>query len=291
MPHRFVHFPYNPSMPSSSRRLSSFLLYAALVAVSAGMALPFFWMVMTSLKPPDEVLAYPPSWWPSELAWGNYADAWRAAPFDAFLFNSVVTATGATLIQLVAAALMAYAFAWVPFPGKGVLLVLVVAALLVPEEMRLLPNFLTVRQLGWMNSYPGLIVPQAASAFATFVLFVQFRTLPRELMDAAAIDGATHWHRLRHVALPLSRPMLAAVAVLAFLGRWNDYLWPLVITNEDRMRTLPIGLAYLQQTQEGVAAWHLLMAGSVLAIMPVLVLFVLAQRQFVAGLTQGALKG
>jgi sn-glycerol 3-phosphate transport system permease protein len=278
-------------MPSDTTRLRILALYGALLAVSGLMALPFFWMVMTSLKPPDEVLAYPPTWWPTSPTLENFAAVWRVAPFDAFLFNSVVTATGATLIQLVAAALMAYAFAWVPFPGKGFLLVLVVAALLVPEEMRLLPNFLTVRQLGWMNSYPGLIVPQAASAFATFVLYVQFRTLPRELMDAAAVDGATHWHRLRLVALPLSRPMLAAVAVLAFLGRWNDYLWPLVITNEDRMRTLPIGLAYLQKTQDGVAAWHLLMAGSVLVMIPVLALFVLAQRQFVAGLTQGALKG
>lgn len=278
-------------MPTAATHLRTLCLYTALAAVSGVMALPFFWMVMTSLKPPDEVLAYPPAWWPSSLAWSNYAAAWRAAPFDAFLINSVVTATAATLIQLSAAALMAYAFAWVSFPGKGALLVLVVAAMLVPEEMRLLPNFLTVRALGWMNAYPGLIVPQAASSFAVFVLYVQFRTLPRDLMDAAAIDGASHWRRLRHVAVPLSRPMLAAVAVLAFLGRWNDYLWPLVITTDDRMRTLPIGLAYLQQTQEGVAAWHLLMAGSVLVIMPVLVLFVLAQRQFVSGLTQGALKG
>src|SRR5690606_22864444 len=150
-----------------------------------------------------EVLAYPPAWWPSTLAWGNFIEAWQAAPFEAFLVNSVVAATLATLLQLIAAALMAYAFAWVPYPGKGLLLVMVVAAVLVPEEMRLLPNFLSMRTLGWTNSYAGLIIPQAASAFATFVLFVQFRTLPRDLLDAAAIDGASHLQRLWHIVLPL----------------------------------------------------------------------------------------
>lgn len=277
--------------PLSLSTLRAVSLYAALIAVSAVMALPFFWMAMTAFKPAAEVLVYPPAWWPSSPTWSNFVTAWQVAPFGQFLMNSVITAVVATALQLAAAALMAYALAWIPFRGKAVLLILVMAALLVPEEMRLLPNFLTVRTLGWMNSYTGLIVPQAASAFATFVLYVQFRTIPRALMDAAVMDGASHARLLWHVVLPLSRPMLAAVAVLAFLGRWNDYLWPLVITNSDAMRTLPIGLAYLQQTQDGVASWHLLMAGSVIVVLPVVAVFVIAQRHFVAGLTQGALKG
>lgn len=261
------------------------------VAAACALALPFFWMVSTSLKPQAEVLAYPPRWLPGSVVWANYVQAWQAAPFGRFYLNSTVTGTSAALLQVLIAVLMAYAFAVIRFPGKRVLLLLVIAAMMVPEEVKLVPNYLLMRRFGWVNSYWALIVPPAAHAFPVFVLYQQFRSLPRDVLQSARVDGANHLRILLHVVGPMSRPALAAVGLVAFLGRWNDYLWPLIATNTLAMRTLPIGLAYLKDTEDSGSPWNILMAGTILVIMPILLLYAVAQRQFVEGITQGALKG
>lgn len=265
--------------------------YATLLLASGLIALPFLWMVSTSLKPADEARTYPPTWLPSTAQWSNYAEAWRAAPFARFYLNSVVAATASTGLQITFAALMAYAFAHVGFPSKGALFTLVLATMMIPEEMRLVPNYLTVTRLGWYDTYWALIVPPAAHAFPVFVLYQQFRMIPRDLLDAAQIDGAGHLRVLTQLVTPLSRPVLTAMTLIAFLGRWNDYLWPLVVTDRLSMRTLPIGLAYLRDVEASTANWSLLMAGTVIVVGPILFLYALVQRHFVAGLTQGALKG
>lgn len=272
-------------------RLSKVGLYAALAAFTGVMSLPFFWMIITSLKPPAEIIQYPPAWWPREFRWENYRDAWNAAPFGRFYFNSIVTATAATALQVGLAIFMAYAFAVIKFPGKSALLLIVVATMMIPDELKLIPNFMLLRKLGWIDTYWALIIPPAAHAFPVLVLYHHFRTLPKSLWEAAKLDGAGHMATLLRVGLPLSRPMLVAAALVAFLGRWNDYLWPLVVTNRESMRTLPVGLAYLRDSQEGGIQWNLLMAGSLFVIMPILILYILGQRHFVEGLTRGALKG
>jgi multiple sugar transport system permease protein/sn-glycerol 3-phosphate transport system permease protein len=267
-------------------------LYIGVVIVTLLLGMPFFWMVATSLKSSAEAMAAPPSWWPAEWRFLNYRDAWNAAPFGRFYVNSIVTGAATTALQLAFAALMAYAFAFIRFPAKRALLIAVLATMMIPEEMKLVPNYLTLSSLGWIDTYWALIVPPIAHAFPVFVLYQYFRTFPPALVDAAKADGAGHFRILTQVVLPTGRPVLVAVALVSFLGRWNDYLWPLVVTNSPAMRTLPVGLAYLKkQAEEGATPWNLLMAGAVLVVLPILVLYTLVQRQFVEGLTRGAIKG
>jgi sn-glycerol 3-phosphate transport system permease protein len=267
------------------------LTYLGLFLAVAVLGLPFFWMATTALKPIQEVILYPPRWLPGEIRWENFSEAWAAAPFGRFYYNSVVTGVATTVLEMFFALLMAYAFVFVRFPAKRLLFLLVLATMMIPVEMKLVPNYVTLSKLGWLNTYWALIIPPAAQAFPVFVLHQSFRTLPRDLFDAARVDGASHLQILLRIVTPMSRPLLAAVTLVAFVGRWNDYLWPLIVTNRLAMRTLPIGLAYLKDTQEGGNRWNLLMAATIFVIVPILVLFVLTQKQFVEGITRGAVKG
>ncbi len=264
--------------------------FALLTIAALILGLPFFWMVATSLKPTQEIIVYPPRWLPQDIRLENFVDAWNAAPFGRFYLNSIVTGVAATVLQVVFAAFMAYAFVFIRFPAKRLLFLLVLATMMIPVEMKLVPNYLLLSELGWINTYWALIIPPAAHAFPVFVLQQQFKTLPRDLIDAAKVDGASHFQILLRVVTPISRPLLAAVGLVSFVGRWNDYLWPLIATNTLAMRTLPIGLAYLKETQEGANRWNLLMAGTIFVIVPILVLFIFTQKQFVEGITRGAVK-
>jgi len=266
--------------------------YLILLVTAFALGLPFVWMVVTSLKSPSEINVYPPAWLPSGIRWSNYADAWHAAPFDRFYLNSIVVAGVSTLLQIGFAMLMAYAFAVIPFPAKTALLLLVLSTMMIPDEMKLVPNFILLSKLGWIDTYAGLIVPTIAHAFPVFVLYQQFRQLPRSLIEAAQSDGAGHLRILWQIAAPMSRPVLTAVALVSLLGHWNAYLWPLIVTNSSSMRTLPLGIAYLRkQAEEGSVQWNLLMAAAVFVVLPIVILYTLAQKQFVEGITRGALKG
>ena len=268
-------------------------IFAAFVTTGLTLllALPFVWMLLTALKTPSETVALPMAWLPETPQWQNFTKAWSAAPFGRFYINSFIVASLGTVFQLVGAALMAYAFAWVRFPGRRVFLFCVIATLMIQEEMRLIPNYLFVAHSGGIDTYWGLILPQLANAFPVFVFYQHFRTLPTSLLESAEIDGAGHFRILVQIISPMSRPVFAAVAVVAFVGRWNEYLWPLVITNSANMRTLPVGLGYLKESSEGSIEWNLLMSATIFVIIPVLMLYLLAQRQFVEGMTGGALKG
>lgn len=275
----------------STAYLTSALVYCAPILAVAALATPFFWMIATSLKSSVEIAQYPPSLWPKTLRWENFRDAWQAAPFGRFYFNSVVTGAATTALQIVFALMMAYAFVFIKVPGKAVLFLGVLATMMIPDEMKLIPNFILLDKLHWIDTYWALIVPPAAHAFPVFVLHEQFRIIPKALVESAKVDGASHARVLVSILLPLSRPVVASVLLISFWGRWNDYLWPLVITNRETMRTLPVGLAYLKASQESSPQWGMLMAGAVIVIFPALVLFVLVQRQFVDGITRGGLKG
>jgi len=270
---------------------STMAAFIGLVVVTALLGLPFFWMVLSALKPAGEVLFYPPRWWPSEIRWANFSDAWHAAPFGTFYWNSILTSTATTFATVLFSLFMAYAFVFIPFPGKRFLFAAIIATMLIPDEMKLIPNYLLLSRLGWIDTYWALIVPPIANAFPVFVFATQFRLVPRDLIDVAQIDGASHSRTLLTIITPLSRPVVVAIALVTFLGRWNDYLWPLVVTDSQAMRVLPVGLAYLREAGEGTTPWNLLMAATIFVIIPILVLYVLAQRHFVDGLTRGALKG
>ena len=255
------------------------------------LALPLIWMVLTSFKSSREVLIYPPTWLPEYFRLENYVTAWEAAPFGRFYFNSIYTGTASTLLQVVFSLLMAYAFVFVPFRGKNIIFLAVLATMVIPIEMKLIPNYILLSRVRWINTYRALIIPPAAHAFPVFVMVQALKSFPASLIEAAICDGAGHVRILYRIIAPLTRPMLSALFLVSFVGRWNDYVWPLIITSRESMRTLPVGLAYLKEIQGAGGQWNLIMAASVFVILPTLILFLFAQKQFVSGLTGGAIKG
>jgi multiple sugar transport system permease protein len=228
-------------------------------------------------------------WIPSRFAWENYLEAVSAMPFGRFYFNSFVVAVSVTFLQILTSSLAAFAFARLRFRGREPLFLLYLATLMVPFQVTMIPNFIVVRLLGWYDSYQALILPTAFSAFSTFLLRQYFRGIPIELDEAARMDGASSWRIWWQIVMPLSGPAIAALAIFVFLGSWNDFLWPLVITTSLDMRTLPVGLSAFQGQYN--VQWHLLMAGSVIALIPVLIIYVAAQKWFVQGITLSGLTG
>ncbi|MEV4758466.1 carbohydrate ABC transporter permease [Micromonospora sp. NPDC049559] len=271
-------------------RLRRFGLYVLLALVGVVMVGPLYWLFTSSLKQPGEINTFPPVWFPTDPRWSNYAEAWRAAPFGQFYLNSIVTTAAGTLLEVANAVLTAYAFVFLRFPAKRVLFAVLLGALMVPGHVTLLANYLTVADLGWINTYQGIVIPGAASAFGAFLLRQHLLTIPTEIIEAARADGAGHPRILWRVVLPLSRPMLITVTIVSLVGKWNDFIWPLIVTNTETMRTLPVGLLLLKNA-DGYVNWGAVMAGTVFVVLPVLTVFLVAQRYIVAGLTQGAVKG
>ncbi len=264
--------------------------YGIVLCAMAVIGMPLYWMATGSLKTLQEIYQIPPLWWVSAPHWDNYVTAWHKAPFGRFYVNSVLTTVVGCTIKLFNAVFTAYALAFLKVRGRNALFVAMLAALMIPPEVAVLPNYLTIAKLGWVNTYQGLILPGAGVAFVTFLLRQNFLSLPLEVLEAAVMDGAGHLRRLWSVVLPMSRPALATSALLLVESKWNEFLWPLVATSIQQMRTLPVGLAFLV-AQETQVEWHIVMAGALFVIAPVLLFFLLVQRQLVAGLTAGAVKG
>jgi len=264
--------------------------YLLLSVTAVAVMLPFIWMLSTSLKGPKEVFAYPPSWIPAEWRWQNYVDAWRGARFGRYFFNSVFVALAVTLGQVVTCSMAAYAFARMRFKGKDLLFALYLSTTMISTQVTLVPSYLVMKWLGWMDSYKALIVPFLTSPFAIFIMRQNFMTLPRELEEAARLDGCGRLRFLVQILLPLSKPVIAAQALFAFMGNWNSYLWPLIITTRQDLRTLQIGLRYFV-SQEGGTQWGLFMAAAVMVSLPVIVIYFLVQKSFVEGIATTGLKG
>ena len=264
-------------------------LHVALILGSLVMLLPFAWMLSTSLKGPEQIFTYPPVWVPNPIAWDNYRQVVAAMPFGRFYLNSLIVTTGVTVVQLLTASLAAFAFARLRFRGRDGLFLVYLATLMIPFQVTMIPNFVLVRWLGWYDSYQALILPTAFSAFSTFLLRQTFLGLPRDLDEAARLDGASSLRIWWSIMLPLSGPTLAALAIFVALNSWNEFLWPLIITNAEAMRTLPVGLSTFQGQFK--VEWHLLMAGSVIAMLPVLLVYSLAQRWFISGITLSGMGG
>ena len=262
--------------------------YAVLVVVAVIVLFPIYTTLVAALKPGNKVLVNPLV--PSDFTFDLFRAAWNEGNLDRYMFNSFVVAIIVTVAQVVTAVLSAYAFAILEWPGRNVMFVAFLATMLVPLEATLVVNRRTVDSLGWLNTYQGLTVPFLAAAFGTFLLRQVFLTLPRDLRDAAAIDGVGHLGFLRHVAVPLVRPTIAALATMVFLSNWNSYLWPNLVTTEGDMYTLQSGLRSLAQSS-GIDRPNLLMAGVIIAFLPIVVLLAVFQRQLVRGLTAGGVKG
>ena len=251
------------------------------------MLAPFIQMVIVSLFPNTAFLSR--NYALDTLTLGNYVETFRAVPFGRYYLNSAFVATSVTVLQVLISSLAAFAFARLRFWGREVLFMLYLATLMIPFQVTLIPNFLIIKNLGWYNSYAALIVPSLFSAFSTFLLRQYYRGIPIDLDEAARMDGASSFRIWWQVILPLSGPVLATLAIFVFQQSWNDFLWPLVVTVTEGMRTIPVGLAAF--VGQYSTAWNLLMAGSVIALLPVLVIYVLAQKWFVEGITLSGMGG
>ena len=264
------------------------LIHLVLLTGAFVSAMPFLWMVTTALKP-EGALYSPPLLLPTHFEWSNFVKAWQAAPFLRFFFNSAVMTLGITLGQTLFSAMAGYAFARLKFPGRDALFFLVLGTMMIPFPVTLIPSFLIIANLGWLDTYQALIVPRVVSAFAIFLFRQFFLSIPPELEEAALIDGANRVTIFLRIVLPLSGPVIAASAVFSFLFAWNDFLWPLIVTNSTEMRPIQVGLAFFQG-QYGTF-WTLLMAATLIATLPAILAFLLAQRRFIEGITSSGLKG
>jgi multiple sugar transport system permease protein len=267
------------------------------------MLVPFAWMLSTSLKPADQLFTVPPTWIPRPLELDTYVKAMSAGNFGRYALNSLLLAVANMLSNVLLSALAGYAFARLKFPGREVLFVLVLATLMVPYQVTIIPLFVIVRHIplfggndglgqggiGWINSYWGLIVPGAVGAFGIFMLRQFFQTLPVELEDAARIDGAGELRIFWQIMLPLAMPAIATLAIFSFQAGWNAFLWPLLITTTDDMRTIQLGLTVFQQQYS--TQWGQLMAATVVATVPVILVFAAGQRLMVRGIAFTGLKG
>jgi sn-glycerol 3-phosphate transport system permease protein len=263
--------------------------YVLLVLAGLLFAIPLFWLLTSSMKTNSEIYSWPLQWLPSSVNFENFARAWESAPFDSFFINSIVVTVLGTLGKVVLAVATAYAFAFLRFPGKNVLFLFMIGALMVPGHVTLLVNYITISNMGLINTYAGLILPGLASAFGTFLLRQHFLSLPQEVMEAASIDGAGHVRRLVSFVVPMSRPAVVTVALIAVIDEWNSFVWPLIATNSLDMRTLPIGLMFLKDA-EGINDWGVIMAGTVFVVLPMLLVFLFAQKYIITGLAGAAIR-
>ena len=271
--------------------LKKALVYGALVAVAAVLLLPFAWMVSTSLKGNEAVFALPPQWIPEAPRWDNYAEVFRRMPFLLYLRNTSVITALTIAGTVLTSSLVAYAFACLRWPGRDALFLFVVATMMLPLQVIMIPLFVLFKELGWLNTYKPLIVPAflGGGAFNIFVLRQFFLGIPRDLFDAARIDGASEWRIYWGIALPLARPALVTVGLLTFMFGWNDFLGPLIYLSDPSKNTLALGLALF--TGQHQTDWGVLMAASVLMMVPVVALFFFFQRYFIKGFTMSGLKG
>ena len=252
---------------------------------------PLLWAVTTSFRPPGSLGSQIASLWVHHPSLANFREAWSEAPFVRLYYNTAVVVFGILGAQLVTITLAAYAFARMQFPGRDLLFRLFLLQLMVAPSSLILPNFVTIKTLGLLNTRLAIMIPYFASAFGTFLLRQTFRGVPRDLEDAAAIDGCTTFQTLWNVFLPLARPTLVAFSIVSVVYHYNEFLWPLIITDTDRARTVTVGLASFTQSAESAAQWNLIAAGTVIVILPLLVLFIVFQRRFVESFMYSGLKG
>jgi multiple sugar transport system permease protein len=271
-------------------RLTRALTIGGLLLVAAVMLAPIVWAFSTSLRTPAQSFTLPPQWLPTDLAWRNYTEVFEVARFAGYIRNTVVVSIAIVLGQLVTASLAGYAFARLEFPGRKVLFGLVLATIMVPLQVTIVPVFILITEIGWADRLMALIVPAWPTAFGTFLLRQYFKTIPNELAEAAAMDGAGEWQTFLRVFLPLAKPGLAVVAILAFNFHWNEFFRPLVFLSSPDRFTLPLGLVNLQGYM-GTGSISVVLAGIVISLLPVLALFILAQRFVIEGLMRGGLKG
>jgi len=263
------------------------LVYLALAGFAFLAAFPFYWIVIGSLMKPIELFARIPRLWPGDPSWAAYVRIFDLVPLGRYFFNSILVAVITVVVAVLVSSAAGYCFALLRFPGKAILFALTLATLMVPFQTRIIPLFVMFTGWGLNNTYAGIIVPGLASAFGVFLMTQFFQSLPAEMREAALIDGASELRIFWQIFLPLARPGVATLALATFTQSWDALLWPMIIAPTPDMRTLQVGLAFINQT---ALTWNNTMAAVVLAVLPVVIAFLFAQGQFIAGISAGAVK-
>jgi multiple sugar transport system permease protein len=271
------------------RSLALLLLHAALLAGGVITLAPLFWMVAASLMPAGQANSFPPPFLPERVTFEHYRTLFTRLDVTRYAFNSALLSVAVTLLSVTINSMAGYAFAKLRFRGRDRLFRLLLGALVIPAQVAMLPLFLMLKQLGLINTYWGVIIPGAATVFGIFLVRQYALSIPDALLDAARMDGAGEFRIYRSIVLPVIRPILVTLAIFAFMSTWNDFMWPLVVLTDDSLYTLPVALAGLMG--EHVQDTELMMAGSVLTVLPVLIAFVVLQRSYIAGITAGSVKG
>jgi multiple sugar transport system permease protein len=274
----------------NSQRLHQIGIYALVACGGALMIVPFLWMLSTSLKTTAQSMAFPPEWWPRPFMWENYTQIYQYMPFFTFLFNSIKITFFVLVGQLLTCSLAGYAFAKLRFPGRRPLFLLLLSTMMIPSQVTLIPVFIIMKYLGWINTHYALIVPAFfGSVFGTFLLRQFFLGLPNDLEDAARIDGCSPFGIYWRIMLPLAKPSLATLGIFTFMGTWNDFMRPLIFLSDMDKMTLPVGLALLSNHQD--IRIPLIMAGAMLSLLPIIVLYIFGQKYFVRGIALTGIKG
>ncbi|MDO5372877.1 MAG: carbohydrate ABC transporter permease [Corynebacterium glutamicum] len=264
--------------------------YVGMVLAILFIGLPLVFIVLTSFKQQSEIYTQPVTWFPSEFNFDNYANVFERVPFLNYFRNSIVITVILCLVKIILGVISAYALSILRFPGRNLVFLLVISALMVPSEVTVISNYALVSQLGWRDTYQGIIVPLAGIAFGTFLMRNHFMSIPSELIEAARMDHCGHFRLLWKVLLPISMPTLVAFSMITVVNEWNQYLWPFLMAETDNSATLPIGLTMLQNN-EGVSNWGPVMAATIMTMLPVLVMFLALQQYMIKGLISGAVKG
>ncbi|MEZ4865033.1 MAG: carbohydrate ABC transporter permease [Caldilineaceae bacterium] len=272
-------------------RVKDLMLYGVLIVLSVLYLLPLYWMISTSLKETGSEMVIPPQWFPNPIVWGNYIDVFVQVPLTLYIRNSVTITLIATTFGVLTASLAGYGFARIQFPGRDFFFTLCIASLMLPEIVTLIPEFILFRRVGWVNTFLPLIVPWslAGSSFAVFLFRQYCLTIPLELDEAARVDGAGTIRIWWTIIVPLSKAVLATMAILSFIHHWNEFLRPLIYLGRPELRTLALGLQAFRGEYQ--LAWNYMMAVALIMLLPILILFFLAQRQFVQGIVMTGIKG
>lgn len=268
--------------------LKNLLVYTLLVGGALVVAFPFFYAISTSLKASYDIFKIPMEWIPREIHWENYIVPFQTRPLGRNFLNSVLVSTAVTVLNVITCTMAGYSFAKFRYYGRDMMFLGVLATLMVPIQVILVPLFVLVKALGWLNSYAGLIIPAGTSAFGVFLMRQYFQTVPLEIMEAARIDGCGELRIFAQVVMPLVRPALSALVIFIFMNNWNSFLWPLLVVSRDEMMTLPLGIAAFESTYS--TNFGQLMAVSLISTLPVLIAFLLLQRQFIQGMALSGLK-
>lgn len=275
-------------MQKSHGMIKRTLFYSVLILGAFIMLIPFLWMLSTSLKNKGATMVFPPEFIPKEPTMENYRNVIESFPMLRFLFNSLLVAGLTTLGQIIFSSMAAYAFSRMQFKGRDSLFLLYLATMMVPAQVTMIPQFILIKQFNWLDSYQGLIIPTMFGVFGTFLMRQAMLSIPRELEEAAFMDGASHFKVFINVCLPLVKPTVATLGIFTFMASWNNFLWPLIVVNSKELATLPLGLSLLEGRWG--TDWGLMMSGVVISVVPILIVYLFAQKYFIQGMTMSGMK-